>query len=167
MEGKECGVQEREKCEEENPCQNEEGALAWNTQLCLGKWQWGSRGWRQPQGIQRVRKESERTSETPQGTWLGGAQKGSLWLCYAGPLADKRKSGISGKRHRPKPIPWEKNSWGKLGKEEDEEDEPQIERRSECTDLGLDLGVREKQVICHASALALAMTDEARREAEM
>ena len=31
---------------------------------------------------------------------------------YAGPLAEKRKSEISGKRHRPKPIPWEKNSWG-------------------------------------------------------
>ena len=25
--------------------------------------------------------------------------------CYAGPLAEKRKSPISGKRHRPKPIP--------------------------------------------------------------
>ena len=36
-----------------------------------------------------------------------------------------------------------------------------------CTDLGLDLGEREEQVVYHASALALAMTDEARREAEM
>ena len=51
-------------------------------------------------------------SETPQDTWLGGAQRGSLWLCYAGPLAEKRKSGISGKRHRPKSSPWERNSWG-------------------------------------------------------
>ena len=42
---------------------------------------------------------------------FGGAQKGSFWLCYAEPLAEKWKSGISGKRHRPKPIPWEKNSW--------------------------------------------------------
>ena len=56
---------------------------------------------------------------------------------------------------------------GKLGEEEDEEDEPAIERRRECTDLGLDLGEREEQVVCHASALALAMTDEARREGEM
>ena len=55
----------------------------------------------------------------------------------------------------------------KLGEEEDEEGEPAIERRRECTDLGLDLGEREVQVVCHASALALAMTDEARREAEM
>ena len=39
--------------------------------------------------------------------------------------------------------------------------------RRECTDLGLALGEREEQVICHASVLALAMTDEARREAEM
>ena len=29
------------------------------------------------------------------------------------------------------------------------------------------MGEREEQVVCHASALALAMTDEARREAEM
>ena len=54
---------------------------------------------------------------------------------------------------------------GKLGEEEDEEGEPAIERRRECTDLGLDLGEREVQVVCHASALA--MIDEARREAEM
>ena len=51
-----------------------------------------------------------RMSETPQGMWLGGAQRGSLWFCYAEPLAEKRKSGISGKRHRLKPIPW-KNNW--------------------------------------------------------
>ena len=51
-------------------------------------------------------------SETPQDTWFGGAQKTSLWLCYAGLLAEKRKSEISSKRHRPKLIPWQKNSWG-------------------------------------------------------
>ena len=56
---------------------------------------------------------------------------------------------------------------GKLGEEEDEEDEAAIERRRECTDLGLDLGEREVQVVCHALALALAMTDEVSREAEM
>ena len=56
--------------------------------------------------------ESKKTSETPQGTSLGGAQRGSL--CYAEPLTERRKSEISGKRPRgprPKPIPWEKNSW--------------------------------------------------------
>ena len=47
------------------------------------------------------RKESRRTSETPPGTWLNGAQKGSLWLCYTGSLAEKWKSEISDKRHRP------------------------------------------------------------------
>ena len=56
---------------------------------------------------------------------------------------------------------------GKLEEEEHDEEEPAIERRRECTELGLDLGEREEQVVCHASALALAMTDEARREAEM
>ena len=56
---------------------------------------------------------------------------------------------------------------GKLGEEKDEEEEPAIERRREHTDLGLHLGEREEHVVCHASVLALAMTDEARREAEM
>ena len=97
------------------------------------------------------------TSDTPEGTWLGGAQRESLWLCFVGPLAEKRKSGISGKRHRPKPIP----------KEEDKEGEPAIERRKECTVLGLDLGEGKEQMVCQASALALVMTDEARREVEM
>ena len=50
---------------------------------------------------------------------------------------------------------------------ENEEAEPAIERRREYTDFGFDLGKREEHVVCHASALALAMTDEARREAEM
>ena len=55
-----------------------------------------------------------------------------------------------------------------LGKLGEEEDDPALERRRECTDLGLDLGEREEQVVCHASALlALAITDGARREAEM
>ena len=56
---------------------------------------------------------------------------------------------------------------GKLGEEEDKEGEPAIERRRECTCLGLDLGEREEQVVCHASVLALAINDETRREAVM
>ena len=63
------------RCKEENPCPSEEGALAWDRQLCLDQWRWTRIGWRQPQEIQQVRKESKRTSETPQSTWLGGAQK--------------------------------------------------------------------------------------------
>ena len=55
----------------------------------------------------------------------------------------------------------------KLGEEEDEEGEPAIQRKREYTNFGLDLGEREEQVVCHASALALAMIDEARRETEM
>ena len=55
----------------------------------------------------------------------------------------------------------------KLGEEEDREGEPVIEQRREYTNLGLDLGEREEQVVCHASALALAMTDEAHQEEEM
>ena len=41
------------------------------------------------------------------------------------------------------------------------------ERRKEYIDLGLDLGEREEQVVCHATALALAIIDKARRKAEM
>ena len=55
---------------------------------------------------------------------------------------------------------------GKLGEKEDEEGEPAIGKRRECTVFGFDLGEKE-QVGCHVSALALAMTDEARREEEM
>ena len=100
------------RCEEENPCQSEEGALAWDRQLCLDQWQWMRRGWRQPHEIQQVRKESKRTGETPSSTWIGRAQRGSLRFCYAEPLAENCKSEISGKQHRPKPISCEKNSWG-------------------------------------------------------
>ena len=81
-------------------------------------------------------------------------------------MAEKRKSEISGKRRRPKPILLEEK-FGKLGEEDDEEGEPAIERRREYAVFKFDLGEREEQVVCHASALALAMTDEARREAEM
>ena len=41
------------------------------------------------------------------------------------------------------------------------------EQRREYTDLGLDLGEREEHVFCHATALPLAMTDEAHQGAEM
>ena len=62
------------KCEEENPCQSEEDALAWDRQLCLDQWPWRRKDWRQPQEIQQGRKKSRNTSETSQGTWLDGAQ---------------------------------------------------------------------------------------------
>ena len=79
-------------------------------QLCLGQWQWKRQDWRQLQEVQLGRKKSKRTSEASPGLWLGGAQRGSLWLCYAGSLAERRKSEITGRRHRPKPTAWEKSS---------------------------------------------------------
>ena len=42
-------------------------------QLCLGQWLWTSKGLWQPQEIQRGRRRSKKTNETPQGTWLGKA----------------------------------------------------------------------------------------------
>ena len=44
----------------------------------------------------------------------------------------------------------------KLGEEEDKEEEPATEPKREYTDVGLDLGKREKQVACHASAIAVS-----------
>ena len=55
---------------------------------------------------------------------------------------------------------------GEIRRGQNVEREPAIEQRRECTDLGLDLGERKEQVVCHA-ALALAMTDEASQKAEM
>ena len=78
------------KCSGENPCQSEEGILAWDRQLSLGQWQWTRRDLWQPREIQRGRRGSNE-DKTPQGTWLGAAR---LRLCYAGPLAGRQKSGI-------------------------------------------------------------------------
>ena len=83
----------------------------------------------------------------------------SLWLRNG-----KVESQVSGKDRSWFPG---RRTVGKLGEEKDEEGEPATERRREYTDLGLDFGEREEQVVCHVSALALAITDEARREAEM
>ena len=76
--------------------------------------------------VQRGIKESRTTSAVPSGTWHGGAQRCSLWLCCAESLAEKRKSEISGKRHRPKPIPWERNSWGSLERKKKTRNESQL-----------------------------------------
>ena len=53
----------------------------------------------------------------------------------------------------------------KLVEEEDEEDEPMIERRKKNTGFWLDLDEREEQVVCHVPVLAV--TGEAHRETEM
>ena len=48
------------------------------------------------------RRGSRERNETPQGTWLGGAGTGSLWLCYARSLALKLIRRILGCWPRPK-----------------------------------------------------------------
>ena len=55
-------------------------------------------------------KESKRTSETPLGTWVGGAQRGSLWLCYVRALTKKRKSEISSSIDRSR-FPGRRTVW--------------------------------------------------------
>ena len=63
------GMQKPGKIEEvKKKIQSEEGVLAWDRQLCLGQWQGTGRDWRQPQEIQRGRKGTKRTRETPQGS---------------------------------------------------------------------------------------------------
>ena len=49
-------------------------------------------------------------NETCHGTRLNTAQKGSPWFCYAGPLAERQKIGISGNWQRLKLTPCERNS---------------------------------------------------------
>ena len=85
----------------------------------------------------------------------GSATQG-LWLRNG--KVESQLSGIDQSRHPGRRTVGEI----RRGKEE-----PAIEWKRECTDLGLELGEKEEQVVCHASALALAMTNEARREAEM
>ena len=119
-------------------------------QFCVGQWQWTRKGWEQHQEIQQGKRVSRGRSETPQGTWLGEARKGSLW--WREVIVGSQVSG--------------EDRADFLGEEQlGEEDDPATERRRVYTDLGLDLCKRKEQVVCHASALA--MTDEARREAEM
>ena len=87
----------------------------------------------------------------------GSAAQG-LWLRNG--KVRSQASGIDGSR-----FPGRTVREVKRGRRREEE--PATERRRECTDLGLDLGKREEQVVCHASALALVMTDEAGREVKM
>ena len=69
MKGKECNDQERLKIEQENLCQSEEGALAWDKQISLGQWKWTRRVLWLPRKIQWKRKESRKSNDTPQGMW--------------------------------------------------------------------------------------------------
>ena len=112
-----------------------------------------------------VRRGSRKRNETPHGTWLDGAWKGGLWFCYARSLAWKQKIGILDTKTEADSLGEEQ--LGKLREEENEDKESAPERRRENINLGLDLGDKDEHVVCHALALALAMTDEACRDAEM
>ena len=79
-----------------------------------------------------------------QGLWLGDRKVGSQ-------VSGEDRGQLPGRR--------------RVEEVREEEDEPATKRSKEYTDLGLDLGEREEQVACYASALA--MKHKARREAEM
>ena len=117
------------------------------------KIQWGKRG-------------SIKTNKTSQGTWLGEARKvtsGFVTHCFWLGNGKMRSQIIGEDRNR---LP-EKEQLGKLREQTNEEEEPATEQRKEYTGLELELGERDEQVACHTSALDLAMTHEAYREAEM
>ena len=82
-----------------------------------------------------------------QGLWLRDRKVGSL-------VSGEDRSRLPGRG-----TVGEVRRGGRRGRE------AATERRREYTDLGLDLYEREEQVVCHATALA--MTKEARWEAEM
>ena len=99
-------------------------------------------------------------SETPQGTWLGGARKVASGSIAQGFWLRDRKVGsqvISEDRSRP----WERNSWGsygrkKKGQRQDERESTQIQVK-----FGLEKGASS------LPCLSLGDDSEARREAEM
>ena len=100
------------RCEEENPCQSGEGALACDRQLRMGQWQWTRRDLWQPQKIQRGRRDSRKTNETPRGTRVARRSSDRWPLALIRKVFGwKQKSGISGSRPRPKPTPRKRNSW--------------------------------------------------------
>ena len=85
--------------------------------------------------------------------------KGSLWLCYAGVWLGDKKVGsqIIGEDRFPK-----RRAVGEVrrgGRRANNRAKKRVYR------FRVNLGETEEQVACHASALA--MTDEARQEAEM
>ena len=106
---------------------------------------------------------SRRTSETPQGMWLGGAWKGCLWLCYAGHLDERQKvrSQVIGEDRSRFPGRGTVGEVRRGGRRASNRAKERVYR------FWFNLSKREEQVACHASALALTMTDKARREAEM
>ena len=96
------------------------------------------RGLWQPREIQW---QNRKSNETAWITWLGRALTGSLWLCCSGLWLGDRKVGsqVVGKN--------QSQFTGRRTVEKlvDEEKEPANQRTSEHTDLGSDLGERERQ----------------------
>ena len=86
----------------------------------------------------------------------GSATQG-LWL--RNEKVRSQVSGVDRSRLPGRRTVWEIRGGGRRGRKASD-------RANEYTVFGLDL-VEKEQVVCHASALALAMTNEARREAKM
>ena len=110
------------RCKEENPCQSEEGALAWDRQLCLGQWQWTRTGWRQSQEIHRGERRAEGLVRLLKARGIaelskvasGSATQG-LWL-RNGKVASQ-VIGIDRNRFPGKRTVWEIRRGGRSGRE--------------------------------------------------
>ena len=88
----------------------------------------------------------------------GSATQG-LWLRNG--KVESQVSGIDRSRFPGRRVVGKARRGGRRGRRASDIAKERVYR------LGIDLGEREEQVVCHASALVLAMTDEARRGAEM
>ena len=112
--------------------------------------------------MQQGRRGSRKRNQTPLSTQLSRARTGSLWLFYVRPLVANRKVGsqIVSKDQSRLPGRRTVGRVGIRGRRASDRMKERIHRFSVRFR-------RDKQVTCNASALALAMTDEACWEAEM
>ena len=108
----------------------------------LRETQQGKRGSRKSGSVELGQVAS---GSTTQGLWLENRKMGFQ-------VVGEDRSRLSGR------------TVGKFG---EEEEEPAKERRREHADLGSDLEEQKEHVAYHASALVLAMTDQAYRKAEV
>ena len=81
MKGKKSKVHERLKMGRRKSMPEQEDALAWDRQLCLGQWQWREK-------VRGSRKKFSRREGRAEGRVR--LRKDSLCLCYAGSLTEKR-----------------------------------------------------------------------------
>ena len=106
----------------------------------------------------RVRLHGARGSAELREVASGSATQG-LWL--RNEKVGSQVSGTDRNRFPGRRAVGEVRRGGRRGRKASDRAKKRVHR------FRVNLGEREEQIVCHASVLALAMTDEARREAEM